>query len=65
LEELAKRVDTLGISPAIAETGASLPNSFSHDPADRIIYATAIEHGLRLVTKDEDMRAHKQASTIW
>jgi PIN domain nuclease of toxin-antitoxin system len=44
LEQLAREVRTVGITPAIAETAASLPSSFAGDPADRLIYATAIEH---------------------
>ena len=58
LERLATQVLTFGITPAIAATAVSLPASFPGDPADRLIYATAIEHGLRLVTKDGKLRAH-------
>src|SRR5256884_5550074 len=57
LERLAGQVHTLGITPAIAEAAVSLPTTFPGDPADRPIYATAIEHGLRLVTKDGRLRA--------
>ena len=49
---------TIAISPAIAETAAALPHSFPGDPADRIIYATAIETVLPLVTKDRALRRH-------
>ena len=67
LEGLAADVHTLGITPAIAETAAALPRSFPGDPCDRLIYATAIEHGARLVTKDERMRAHRHPRpiTLW
>ncbi|MGH3112727.1 MAG: type II toxin-antitoxin system VapC family toxin [Gaiellaceae bacterium] len=58
LEHLAARIRTLPLTPAIADTAVSLPSSFPGDPADRLIYATAIEHGLRLVTKDRKLRAH-------
>jgi PIN domain nuclease of toxin-antitoxin system len=58
LDRLASQVRTIGITPAIAETAAGLPSSFPGDPADRLIYATAIEHGLRLVTKDRALRDH-------
>jgi PIN domain nuclease of toxin-antitoxin system len=58
LERLAGQLRTFGITPAIAETAASLPSSFPGDPADRLIYATAIEHGLELVTKDRALRDH-------
>jgi PIN domain nuclease of toxin-antitoxin system len=59
LDRLADQVRTIGITPAIADTAVSLPTSFPGDPADRLIYATAIEHGLRLVTKDGKLLAHR------
>lgn len=67
LEQLSAQVRSVGITPAIADTAVSLPSSFPGDPADRLIYATAIEHGWRLVTKDERLRAHRhpQPLTLW
>lgn len=67
LEGLAARVRTIGVTPAIADTALSLPSSFPGDPADRLIFATAVEHGWRLVTKDRRMRehAHPRAVTVW
>lgn len=67
LEHLAAQVRTLPLTPAIAETAVSLPSSFPGDPADRLIYATAIEHGSRLVTKDRKLRAHRhpQHLALW
>ena len=58
LERLAAQVWTLPLTPAVAATAVALPSSFPGDPADRLIYATAIEHGLRLVTKDRKLRNH-------
>jgi PIN domain nuclease of toxin-antitoxin system len=67
LDQLAGQVRTAGTTPAIATMAVSLPNSFPGDPADRLIYATAVEHGWRLVTKDERLRSHRQPRqiTIW
>lgn len=56
LQGLAVQLRTIGMTPAIADTAVSLPSSFPDDPADRMIYATAIEHGLKLVTKDRAIR---------
>jgi PIN domain nuclease of toxin-antitoxin system len=64
LERLAAHVRTIGITPAIAATAVSLPVSFPADPADRLIYATAIEYGWRLVTKDDRLRAHRHARPV-
>jgi PIN domain nuclease of toxin-antitoxin system len=67
LEELAAEVRTVGITPAIADTAVSLPSSFSGDPMDRLIYATAVDHGWRLVTKDKKLRRyrHPRPLTVW
>lgn len=58
LEGLAAQVRTLGVTPAIADTAVGLSSGFPGDPADRLIFATAVEHGLRLVTKDHAIRDH-------
>ncbi len=67
LEQLAAQVRTVALTPAIADTAVSLPASFPGDPADRLIYATAIEHGWRFITKDRKLRAHRhpQPLTLW
>jgi PIN domain nuclease of toxin-antitoxin system len=59
LEGLATQVRTIGISPRIADRALSLPSSFPGDPADRLIYATAVENGWRLITKDQRLRKHR------
>lgn len=65
LEQLAAGMRTLTITPAIAETAVSLPDSFPGDPADRLIYATAVEHGLTLVSKDNRLRRHSASVAVW
>jgi PIN domain nuclease of toxin-antitoxin system len=67
LTELASMVRTVGTTPAIAAAAVALPSSFPGDPADRIIYATAIEQGWQLVTKDTALRRHRHPRpiTIW
>jgi PIN domain nuclease of toxin-antitoxin system len=67
LERLAAQLRTVSVSPAIADTAVSLPSSFPGDPADRMIYATAVEHGWQLVTKDRRMREHRhtRAVAVW
>lgn len=67
LDGLASQLRTLGVTPVIADTAVGLPASFPSDPADRLIYATAIEHGLGLVTKDRAIRDHDhpRSLTIW
>ena len=38
---------------------------FPGDPADRIIYATALERGARLVSRDTDITAFDRARVLW
>lgn len=67
LEELAAEVRTVGTTPAVAATAAGLPVSFPGGPADRLIYATAVEQGWKLITKDRRLRDHRapRPVTIW
>jgi len=55
------------ITPQIAATAVGFPQSFPGDPADRLIYATAIENGWKLVTKDESLRSfvHAGIDVVW
>lgn len=64
LEALSAQMRTIGITPAIAESAVALPASFPGNPADRLIYATAIEHGVKLVTKDEAIAENDQARSL-
>ena len=49
-----------------AQLGAA---GFHGDPADRFLYATALEHGVPLVTKDDSIRSYAEKvgdlRTIW
>lgn len=66
LQGLGAHLRTIGMTPAVADTAAALPASFPGDPADRQIYATAIEHGLKLVTKDGAIGEHdKRSLVVW
>jgi PIN domain nuclease of toxin-antitoxin system len=67
LQGLAAQLRTIPISPAIAHTAVSLPSAFPGDPADRLIYATAVENDLRLVSKDRAIRdhPHPQPVAVW
>jgi PIN domain nuclease of toxin-antitoxin system len=64
---LAGQVRTLPMTPAIAAAALALPSSFPADPADRLIYASAVEHGMALVTKDVQLRSHPHPRpvTVW
>ena len=64
LEGLSAQLRTVGMTPAIADTAVALPSSFPGDPADRLIYATAVEHGLNLISKDRAIRDHDHPRSV-
>lgn len=67
LGTLAQATRTVGVTPSIAATAVGLPATFPGDPADRLIVASAVEHGWSLVSKDRRIREHGGAGpeVIW
>jgi PIN domain nuclease of toxin-antitoxin system len=56
----------LPITPAIASIVATLEaDGFHKDPADQIIVATALVHGLRLISNDTRIRQWKRVPMLW
>jgi PIN domain nuclease of toxin-antitoxin system len=53
------------LTNAIAVESVRLPDFPHPDPADRIIVATAMSLGARLVTKDEKIALYPHVTTIW
>jgi PIN domain nuclease of toxin-antitoxin system len=53
------------VTPEIAALAAQFPDYYPHDPADRLIGATARAEGLALVTRDENIRKSPLLKTIW
>jgi len=45
----------LSLSPQILIESTRLPGTFHRDPSDRLIVATAREHGLTLITRDKEI----------
>ena len=65
LEEISSRTSVFHITPKIAVVANHLPTTYSNDPCDRLIGATALAEGFPLVTKDRTIRDCKQIKTIW
>ena len=65
VERVSSRTSIQPITAKVAVLANQWPETYSHDPCDRLIGATALAHGCALVTKDRTIRASKQLRTIW
>jgi PIN domain nuclease of toxin-antitoxin system len=61
---ISRSVLTVPLTPAIAAAAAQLPRDFPSDPGDRLIYATAVEHGWKPVSKDARLRAADTSGNV-
>jgi len=58
-------IEILPLTPAIAVRAANLGESFHGDPADRLIVATCIVNGAKLLSKDKKIREHAPIEIFW
>jgi PIN domain nuclease of toxin-antitoxin system len=65
LKLLLEGVAIRPITAEIAALATQFPSEYSHDPADRLIGATARAEGLILVTRDENIRRSPLIRTVW
>jgi PIN domain nuclease of toxin-antitoxin system len=65
LLEVESRFVVLPISSRACVRAIELPASYPKDPADRLIGATALVEGLRLLTADRAIRRSRTIQTIW
>lgn len=67
LDAMAERVTTAPLSRQIAARAAELERAreFPRDPADRLIFATARQLGVRLVSADEKIRSFSREVCVW
>ena len=61
----ANQLTVQPITPAIAALSTQLPSEINHDPADRLIVATAVFLNAPLLTADRNLRAANVVETIW
>jgi PIN domain nuclease of toxin-antitoxin system len=59
------RLEIAPVGADIAIAAAGLGDAFGGDPADRLIYATALAYNCPLGTKDERISAFDPARTCW
>jgi PIN domain nuclease of toxin-antitoxin system len=63
---LTTELTVLSITPAIAARACTLEAAgFHKDPADQIIVATALVHGLRLVSDDARIQRWRGVPMLW
>jgi len=55
----------LPVTAAVAEQAASLSELYPKDPVDRVIGATALVHGIELITRDVRIRASGEVPCVW
>lgn len=65
LQEVEARFVVLPVTGRACARAIGFPASYPKDPADRIIGATALVEGLRLITADREIRQSKTVQTIW
>ena len=65
VERISSRTAIRPITAKIAALANQFPKTYSADPCDRLIGATALAEGIPLVTKDRNIREYGQIKTIW
>jgi PIN domain nuclease of toxin-antitoxin system len=65
LYEVEQRFVVLPITRDVCVQTLAFPPNYPTDPADRIIGATALVHGRKLVTADRAIRESRAVPTIW
>ena len=65
LRAVERNFTVLPITSTIADRSVRFTDHFPRDPSDRIIGATAVVHGMKLITRDKRIRASKEVDCIW
>ncbi len=65
LGEVERRFVVKPITGEICAEATRLPDAYPRDPMDRLIGATAIVEGMKLITADEAIRRSHAVDTVW
>ncbi len=65
LQHIESAMIVLPLTSTIAERSTMFSDPYPRDPTDQLIGATALVHGLDLVTRDEAIRGSGQVRCIW
>ena len=64
-EQVEMRFIVLPVTATIARLATKFIAPYPSDPMDRLIGATALDHGVPLVTRDKALRKSKAVPVIW
>lgn len=59
------RVRSIAVDARVAVTAGAIGDAFPGDPLDRMIYASALTHRTRLVTRDRRLREADPVTAAW
>jgi PIN domain nuclease of toxin-antitoxin system len=65
VEKISSRTTILPVTVRIATLANQFTASYSRDPCDRLIGATALSESIALITKDKNIRQSGELQTIW
>jgi len=65
VRQCAAKMTVLPITPEIAVRAVGFVDPYPRDPQDRLIGATALVEGLRLVTQDTLIRKSRMVPILW
>jgi PIN domain nuclease of toxin-antitoxin system len=65
LADVERLFVVLPMTARIAEKSVRFSDSYPKDPSDRVIGATALVHGFRLITADEAIRRSGEVPCLW
>jgi len=65
LHEVTERFVLCAVTARISAAAATMPRGYPSDPFDRIIGATALVEGLKLVTADDKIRKSNVVPVVW
>jgi PIN domain nuclease of toxin-antitoxin system len=65
LQRVEQSFKVLPVTGAIAEQTMMFSAAYPRDPVDRVIGATALTHGCKLITKDKTIRESGEVRCVW
>jgi len=65
LETMERTFTVLPVTARVAEQASLLSELYPKDLADRVIGATALVHGMELITRDMRIRASGEVPCVW